>query len=90
MGKRCAGGFCIQSDANFGYTRMYSAVEQLRLDENLGTDFLGIPGTMPLLPYTSQRQTGETLSPPLQAHKGFNPLPQKTRRPPWKRGTKAE
>ncbi len=32
-------------DANFGYTRMYTAIEQGRLDENVGLDFLGIPGT---------------------------------------------
>jgi hypothetical protein len=32
-------------DANFGYTRMDTNVEQARLDENLGLDFLGIPGT---------------------------------------------
>jgi len=32
-------------DANFGYTRMYTSIEQGRLDENLGLDFLGIPGT---------------------------------------------
>ncbi len=32
-------------DANFGYTRMYTSIEQNRLDEKLGSDFLGIPGT---------------------------------------------
>ncbi len=32
-------------DANFGYTRMDTSSAQRRLDENLGRDFLGIPGT---------------------------------------------
>jgi hypothetical protein len=32
-------------DANFGYTTMGTVVEQPRLDENIGLDFLGIPGT---------------------------------------------
>lgn len=32
-------------DANFGWTRMGTNVEQGRLDEKLGLDFLGIPGT---------------------------------------------
>jgi hypothetical protein len=32
-------------DAYFGYTKMGTLVEQSRLDENLGLDFLGIPGT---------------------------------------------
>ena len=32
-------------DANFGYTKMNTQVEQARLNENLGLDFLGIPGT---------------------------------------------
>jgi hypothetical protein len=31
-------------DANVGWTRMDTNVEQSRLDENLGRDFLGIPG----------------------------------------------
>ena len=31
-------------DANFGWTRMDTSVEQSRLDEKLGLDFLGIPG----------------------------------------------
>ncbi len=31
-------------DAYYGYTRMDTNVEQSRLDEKLGTDFLGIPG----------------------------------------------
>jgi hypothetical protein len=31
-------------DANVGWTRMDTSVEQSRLDENLGRDFLGIPG----------------------------------------------
>ena len=46
----------------------------------------------------SLRQGREILSPPCEAHKGeikgvfihSDPLPQKTRRPPWKRGTNAE
>ena len=32
-------------DTNFGYTLMDTNVEQSRLEENLGLDFLGIPGT---------------------------------------------
>jgi hypothetical protein len=32
-------------DANFGYTRMDTGVEQPGLDQNLGLDVLGIPGT---------------------------------------------
>lgn len=32
-------------DTNFGYTLMDTNVEQPRLDEKLGLDFLGIPGT---------------------------------------------
>ncbi|MBI3470308.1 MAG: TonB-dependent receptor, partial [Candidatus Solibacter usitatus] len=32
-------------DAYYGYTRMDTSVEQARLDEKLGLDFLGIPGT---------------------------------------------
>lgn len=32
-------------DATFGYTLMDTNVEQSRLDENVGLDFLGIPGT---------------------------------------------
>jgi hypothetical protein len=32
-------------DANYGYTRIDTAVEQDRLGEKLGSDFLGIPGT---------------------------------------------
>ncbi|MBI1897730.1 MAG: TonB-dependent receptor [Acidobacteria bacterium] len=32
-------------DAYYGYTRMDTSVEQSRLDEKLGLDFLGIPGT---------------------------------------------
>jgi hypothetical protein len=32
-------------DANFGWTRGDTSVEQPRLDEKLGLDFLGIPGT---------------------------------------------
>ena len=32
-------------DAHFGYTLMDTNVEQPRLDENLGREFLGIPGT---------------------------------------------
>lgn len=32
-------------DAYYGYTRMDTSSEQSRLDENLGRDFLGIPGT---------------------------------------------
>ncbi|MCL4793232.1 MAG: carboxypeptidase regulatory-like domain-containing protein [Bryobacteraceae bacterium] len=32
-------------DSNFGYTLMNTNVEQPRLDENLGTDFLGLPNT---------------------------------------------
>jgi len=32
-------------DANFGWTRMDTNVEQSRLDEKLGLEFLGIPGT---------------------------------------------
>ncbi len=32
-------------DAYFGWTRMETSVEQSRLDEKLGLDFLGIPGT---------------------------------------------
>lgn len=32
-------------DAYYGYTRADTAVEQERLDEKLGLDFLGIPGT---------------------------------------------
>ncbi|MEZ5353905.1 MAG: carboxypeptidase regulatory-like domain-containing protein [Bryobacteraceae bacterium] len=32
-------------DAYYGYTRIDTAVEQSRLDEKLGLDFLGIPGT---------------------------------------------
>jgi hypothetical protein len=32
-------------DAYYGYTRIDTAVEQVRLDEKLGSDFLGIPGT---------------------------------------------
>ncbi|MDX2151247.1 MAG: TonB-dependent receptor [Bryobacteraceae bacterium] len=32
-------------DGNFGYTLMDTNVEQGRLDENVGLDFLGIPGT---------------------------------------------
>lgn len=32
-------------DAYYGYTRMDTTSEQTRLDENLGRDFLGIPGT---------------------------------------------
>jgi len=32
-------------DANFGWTRMDTNVEQSRLDEKIGLDFLGIPGT---------------------------------------------
>ncbi|MCL4793233.1 MAG: carboxypeptidase regulatory-like domain-containing protein [Bryobacteraceae bacterium] len=32
-------------DSNFGYTLMDTNVEQPRLDENLGRDFLGLPGT---------------------------------------------
>ena len=32
-------------DTNFGYTLMDTNVEQNRLEENLGLDFLGIPGT---------------------------------------------
>ncbi len=31
-------------DANFGWTRADTSIEQGRLDEKLGTDFLGIPG----------------------------------------------
>jgi hypothetical protein len=49
IGTTIAGTYAFSSnfivDANFGYTRMYSAVEQPRLDEKLGLDFLGIPGT---------------------------------------------
>ena len=49
VGTTIAGTYAFSSnfivDANFGYTRMYSAVEQPRLDEKLGLDFLGIPGT---------------------------------------------
>ncbi len=33
------------ADAYFGWTRMDTNVEQSRLDEKLGLDFLGIPGT---------------------------------------------
>ncbi len=33
------------ADAYFGWTRMDTSVEQSRLDEKLGLDFLGIPGT---------------------------------------------
>jgi hypothetical protein len=32
-------------DAYYGYTRIDTAIEQSRLDEKLGSDFLGIPGT---------------------------------------------
>ncbi len=32
-------------DANFGWTRMDTSDEQARLDEKVGLDFLGIPGT---------------------------------------------
>lgn len=32
-------------DAYYGWTRMDTSVEQPRLDEKLGSDFLGIPGT---------------------------------------------
>jgi len=32
-------------DAYFGWTRMDTSIEQVRLDEKLGLDFLGIPGT---------------------------------------------
>jgi hypothetical protein len=32
-------------DANFGYTRMDTGVEQPGLDQNLGLDVLGVPGT---------------------------------------------
>jgi hypothetical protein len=32
-------------DSNFGYTLMDTNVEQPRLEENLGRDFLGLPGT---------------------------------------------
>ncbi|MFB3904528.1 MAG: TonB-dependent receptor domain-containing protein [Acidobacteriota bacterium] len=32
-------------DGNFGYTRKDTASEQARLDEKVGLDFLGIPGT---------------------------------------------
>ncbi len=32
-------------DANFGWTAMDTSVEQSRLDENLGKDFLGIPNS---------------------------------------------
>ncbi len=32
-------------DANFGWTRADTSIEQPRLDEKLGSDFLGIPGT---------------------------------------------
>ncbi|MGH9338563.1 MAG: TonB-dependent receptor domain-containing protein, partial [Acidobacteriota bacterium] len=32
-------------DANFGYTRKDTSSEQARLDEKVGLDFLGIPGT---------------------------------------------
>ncbi len=32
-------------DAYYGFTQANTGVEQLRLDEKLGTDFLGIPGT---------------------------------------------
>ena len=32
-------------DAYYGYTRVGTAIEQARLDEKLGSDFLGIPGT---------------------------------------------
>ncbi len=32
-------------DANFGYSRFQSGAFQPRLDENIGRDFLGIPGT---------------------------------------------
>jgi len=35
----------LVGDAYFGWTRMDTSVEQSRLDEKLGLDFLGIPGT---------------------------------------------
>ena len=44
-----AGTYTLSStfivDAYFGYTKMNTNVEQPRLDENIGTDILGIPGT---------------------------------------------
>ncbi len=44
-----AGTYLLRSnfvvDANFGYTRMDTNVEQPRLDEKIGLDILGIPGT---------------------------------------------
>lgn len=38
-------------DAYYGYTRMDTAVEQARLTEKLGSDFLGIPGTNGTRPF---------------------------------------